>query len=144
MGQHYVSYTKYISKSDIAKKPRVCNLCSRCSKFYPWNKPDHQKTEYSGYSTIFFLTQLNFTENSSLTFCRNNIKLVYFWNDEVIYYNKQFLQYRGPKKKIFWDLNCTKYISYPDHVVCLWSLWITQTSKLIKFLIWLWLLVNSI
>lgn len=45
MGQHYVSYTKHISKSDMAKNPPVCKLCSECSKSYPWNKPDHQKTE---------------------------------------------------------------------------------------------------
>ena len=63
MGQHHDSYTKYIPKSDTAKKPWLCNLCSECSKFYPWNKPDYQKTEYSGYSTSF-LIQLNFISKS--------------------------------------------------------------------------------
>lgn len=87
-------------KSYLAKNPPVCNLCSGCSKFYLWNKPDHQKTEYSDY--IFFKTQLHFIVNPRLTFYRNNMKLVCFWNaEDIIYYNMKYLHYGGPKKKLF-------------------------------------------
>lgn len=53
MGQYYASYIKHISKSYSAKKSLACNLCSEWSQVSPWNKPDHQKTEYSGYIIIF-------------------------------------------------------------------------------------------
>lgn len=62
MGQHYVCYTKHISRSTMAKNPLVCKLYSEWSKFYLGEKPDHQKTKYSDY--IIFLTQLHLVNKS--------------------------------------------------------------------------------